>query len=172
MTARPLCLCLMLAAVISGCSPAAFTADHMVMRLVPPTGFHWSQLPVTIDEPDRLSARIGPDSAELLEHNWQSTTIGLLSGAQADISLAVHRFGSKDDPGRLLAQNKYPDAEPLKIGQEAYRWQLRDARETIFFRRDRYFCQLTIDRDLEPPALLSLAEDLDKVLPRPWFVLW
>ena len=159
----PLCFAVLFA-LLAGCSPARFTGASMVVDLPLPDDFRWAQTPVTLYEAGALAARIGPDSRDLLEHNWQSSTFGQLVSEQVTIRIAVHRFASHKDAAAMLAQHKYPDAQPLKIGTEAYRWLDRNADETIFFRRGVYFAQLTIDPPAQKPLLDSLGAELDKLL--------
>lgn len=155
-----------------GCSSAGFTSADMVMGLVPPDDFRWANHPVTLDDPGQLNTRIGPESRQLLKHNWRSSTFGRIASDQAEVELAVHQLASEKDAAKVLAEHKYPDAEPLKLGREAYRWLDRAAPQTIFFRRDVYFCQLTIDSHLYQPVLEPMAADLDKLLSRRRLLFW
>lgn len=155
-----------------GCSSAGFTSADMVMGLVPPDDFRWAQNPVTLEDPSQLNSRIGPESQQLLQHNWRSSTFGRIASDQAEVELAVHQLSSKEDAADILAENKYPDAEPLKLGREAYRWLDRAAPQTIFFRRDVYFCQLTVDSHQYQSVLEPMAADLDKLLTRRRLLFW
>ncbi len=162
-------LCLLLlftAATFPGCAPARFTADHMVTQLTLPHDLRWNSPPVTIDDPAALAFEFGPDSADLLEHNWQSSALGQLDSPNLTVRIAVHRLGSKTDAANMLAQHKYPNAQPLKLANQAYCWFDRNAAQTIFFRRDVYFAQLTIDPRPDQPILEPLAQQLDKILVR------
>ena len=38
------------------------------------------------------------------------------------IRIAVHRLASKRDAADMIAEHKYPEAQPLKLGQQGYRW--------------------------------------------------
>ncbi len=163
----PLCFaCLLMVAVLAGCSPVDFTAADMVVQLTLPDGFRWADMPITVDNPAALVARVGPDTTDLLEHDWQSSTLGQLASEKVTLRIAVHRLGSKKDAANILAEHKYPDAQPVKLGQQAYRWLDRNAAETIFFRRDAYFAQLTIDPRPDLSVLELLAAELDKLLAR------
>ena len=163
---------LLFALAMVGCSSAGFTAADMVMGLTPPNDFHWTGQSVTLANPAQLSARLGPDSEELLKHNWRSSTFGQMASDQGTVMVAVHQLASKKDAAKVLAENKYPQAERLKLGQEAYRWLDRAAAETIFFRRDSYFCQLTIDSQEGQPVLEPIAAELDKLLAHRQLFFW
>ena len=164
---RPFCLLLLFTtATFTGCTPVHFTADHMVTLFTLPDDLRWNSPPVTIDDPAALALELGPDSADLIEHNWQSSTLGQLDSANVTVRIAVHCMGSKTDAEKILAQHKYPNAQPLKFANQAYRWIDRNAAQTIFFRRDNYFAQLTIDPRPDKPTLEPFARQLDKVLVR------
>ena len=163
----PLCFAgLFMVSGLAGCSPADFSAADMVIELSLPDGFRWTATPVTIDDPATLAAKLGPDSSDLLEHNWQSSTLGKLVCEKVAIRIAVHLLASQSDAADMLAEHKYPDAQPLKLGQQAYRWLDRNAAETIFFRRDVYFAQLTVEPRPELPVLEPLGARLDRLLAR------
>lgn len=158
------CACLLVVAVSAGCSPADFTAADMAVELTLPDGFHWVDMPITVDNPGLLVARLGPDTTDLLEHDWQSSTLGKLASEKVTIRIAVHHLASKKDAANMFAEHEYPDALPLKLGQQAYRWLDRNAAETIFFRRGAYFAQLIIDPRPDQPIIEPLAKQLDKLL--------
>ena len=163
---------LLFALAMVGCSSSGFTAADMVMGLIPPNDFHWTSPSATLDNSSQLRARLGPDSEELLKHNWRSSTFGQMASNQGMVSVAVHQLASKKDAAQVLAEHKYPEAASLKLGQEAYRWFDRAAAETIFFRRDGYFCQLTIDSQEGQPVLEPIAAELDKLLTHRQLLFW
>lgn len=154
------------AVLLGGCGPRDFTAATMVMDLAVPEGFSWTARPVTIDDPESLAENLGPDGQDLLERNWVSTTLGQMDSPRATIKIAVHEFAFEEDAADTLAENKYPGAEALGVGQEGYRWLDRNADETIFFRRGSYFAQLTVDRLETQVELEPVAARLDSLLGR------
>ena len=149
-----------------GCTRSNFTAADMVIELAPPEGFSWAATPTTIDDPAALTKKLGSDSADLLGCNWRSSTRGQLTSGRATIKIIVHQLASSNDAKKLLAAHSYPDAEQLDIGQQAYRWRDRASVETIFFRRNTYLAQLTLDNSSDPAVLTLVAARLDKSLIR------
>lgn len=152
-----------------GCGPKTFTAAEMVMDLIPPEGFSWSDKPISVYNPAALVSSLGPDSEDLFAYNWVSTTFGQMDSEGATIKIAVHQLSSAQDAAEVLAENKYPGAGDVELGQEAHRWLGRNSDESIFFRRDWFFAQLTIDRLGPEVGLEPVAAKLDGLLAGHYF---